>query len=198
VRRIAVAGGIGAGKSAVTARLAALGWPVVDADQIARSVTAHGTGAWQALRDAFGDAVLDGDGEIDRAFLAEVVFHDPSALARLNRITHAPIGVEMARQLDALSGPAAFVAIPLFRPEHRAALSLDAAWAVQASRAVALDRLCRLRGFREADALARLDSQMSNDELAGIVDRVIWNEGTLQELYDDLDAVLAEEGLSRG
>lgn len=198
MKRIAVVGGIGAGKSTVTARLGALGWPIVDADLIARSVTAKGTRAWQALRDAFGDAVLDGRGEVDRAFLADVVFHDASALERLNTITHGPIGAEMARQLTACTGPAAFVAIPLYRPEHRAGLGLDAVWAVQVSPETAVDRLVRLRGFSEDDARARLANQMGNEERAAVADRVIWNEGSLEELYVAVDDELAEEGLARG
>jgi dephospho-CoA kinase len=198
VKRIAVAGGIGAGKSTVTARLAALGWPVVDADVIARAVTARGTPAWRALRDAFGEAVLDEHGEIDRPFLADVVFHDASALARLNGITHGPIGAETLRQLDAAEGPAVFVAIPLFRPGHRELLALDSVWAVQASPSTAIARLCHGRGFSEADARARLANQMTNEELAAIVDRVIWNEGTMAELYAQVDAALVEEGLASG
>jgi dephospho-CoA kinase len=54
------------------------------------------------------------------------------------------------------------------------------------------------RGFAEADARARLANQMSNDERAAMVDRVLWNEGTLDELNNELDAALAEVGLSRG
>jgi dephospho-CoA kinase len=198
VRRIAVAGGIGAGKSVVTARLVELGWPVVDADLIARAVTAAGTPAWTALRDAFGDAVLAPDGEIDRPFLADVVFHDPSALVRLNRITHGPIGAEMLRQLGEIDAAAAFVAIPLFVSEHRQLLSLDSVWAVLVDPRTALERLCRDRGYGEADATARLAAQMSNDERAAIVDRVLWNEGTVDELRALIDTALAEEGLAGG
>jgi dephospho-CoA kinase len=198
VKRIAIAGGIGAGKSAVTARLVALGWPVVDADTIARHVSASGTPAWRALRDAFGDAVLDTDGEIDRPFLADVVFHDASALARLNRITHGPIGLEILRQLDATTGAAAFAAIPLFRPEHRELLSLNSVWAVQVKPETAIERLCRQRGYAEEDARARSAVQMTNEERAALVDRVLWNEGTLEELYDEIDGALRDEGLAGG
>jgi dephospho-CoA kinase len=198
VKRIAVAGGIGAGKSEVSARLNALGWLVVDADVIARRITTSGEPAWCALRDAFGDAVLDADGEIDRVFLADVVFHDPFALARLNRITHGPIGVEMLRQLDESEGPVAFVVIPLFRPEHRELLSLDAVWAVLVESETALERLRSQRGFTELDARARLAAQMTNEERSAIVDRVIWNEGTLEELYRQIDDALRDEGLAGG
>lgn len=198
MRRIAVAGGIGAGKSQVEGRLGALGFEVVDSDAVAHAVTEPGTPAFAALRDAFGDAVLDASGRLDRAFLAEVVFADPTALRRLNDITHPRIGVEILARLEAALGAAAFVALPLFRPEHRAQLRLDSAWAVMVEPETAVRRLVEGRGMSEADARARLASQMSNDERAAIVDRVIWNEGTLDDLDRQVDEALAAEGLARG
>jgi dephospho-CoA kinase len=197
VKTVAIAGGIGAGKTAVAERLASLDWPVIDADVIARKVVEKGEPAWRALRDAFGTAVLGEDGELDRKFLADVVFHDPSALRRLNHITHGRIGEEIVRELDATMGPAVFVALPLFRSEHRAALRLDEVWAVQVEPATALKRLCTLRGFSEDDARARLAAQMSNDERAAVVDRILWNEGTIDDLYAQLDAALEELGVGR-
>jgi dephospho-CoA kinase len=198
VKRIAIAGGIGAGKSVLTERLSGLGWPVIDADVIARQVVEPGAPAWQALRDAFGDAVLDANRSIDRAFLADVVFHDPAALRRLNRITHGYIGVQIVRELDEAHGRAAFVALPLFRPEHRSALRLDEVWAVQVEPETAVARLCDFRGFSEADARARLAAQMSNEEREAIVDRVLWNNGTLEELFGELNSALEETGLAGG
>ncbi|MDE3108130.1 MAG: dephospho-CoA kinase, partial [Acidobacteriota bacterium] len=88
MQRIALAGGIGAGKSTVSSYLASRGYFVLDADDVARDVVEPGQGAYRALVDAFGAAVLTDDLTIDRAFLADVVFHDASALRRLNAITH--------------------------------------------------------------------------------------------------------------
>lgn len=198
VKRVAVAGGIGAGKSAACERLAALGFAVVDADELARRVVRRGEPAWVALRDAFGPAVLDVAGELDRAFLAEVVFHDPTALRRLNNVTHPAIGRAIVEELDAAKGDAVFLALPLFRPEHRSLFGLDEVWAIQVDPATALARLCAHRGFSEADARARLASQMSNEERAALVDRVIWNEGSLEDLYAQLDVALDALGLVRG
>jgi len=196
VKRIAIAGGIGAGKSTLTQRLRAFGWPVVDADEIAREVTAPDQPAWQVLRDAFGDAVLAPDGTVDRAFLADVVFHDHSALERLNAITHPPIGVEIARQLGLAAGDAVFLALPLFRPEHRELFALDAVWAVLVEPETAVRRLCAGRGFSEEDARARLANQMSNDERRAIVDAVIENEGSVEALDARLGELLRAEGLA--
>jgi len=198
MKRIVLAGGIGSGKSAACARLTQLGWPVVDADEIAHELTTPGQPVLETLRDAFGDAVLAEDGTLDRAFLADVVFHDETALKRLNHITHGPIGVEILRRLEALDGPAAFVALPLFRAEHRELLALDEVWALQVEPETAVRRLVAGRGFSEDDARARLASQMSNAERAAIADRVIVNDGTLEQLDDELDRALAQSGLARG
>lgn len=184
-------GGIGAGKTAVTDRLASLGFAVIDADLVARQVVEKGRPAWQALCDAFGAAVLSPEGEIDRKFLADVVFHDTSALRRLNHITHGYIHDELAREVRAVDGDVV-VAIPLYRDEHRATLGLDEVWAVLSQPETAVSRLTSQRGYTEADARARLAAQVSNEERSEVVDRVIWNEGTLGELYAQVDAALSE------
>jgi dephospho-CoA kinase len=198
MKRIVIAGGIGAGKSAICDRLRTLGFTVVDADDVAHDVTAKGSPALAALVDAFGSAVLANDGTLDRAFVAEIVFNDRSALRRLNHITHGQIGVEIVRQLDEATGDAVFAAVPLFRPEHRAAFTIDEVWSVQVDTETAVRRLVEGRGFSEDDARARLANQISNDERERIVDRVFWNEGTLDELFAQLDAALELVGLARG
>ena len=198
MKRFVIAGGIGAGKTVVTAYLSGLGWSVVDADQIAHEITEPDRPAWLALRDAFGDAVLNQDSTLDRAFVAAVVFHDSSALHRLNHITHGYIGAEINRQLDDVEDEVAFVALPLYRDEHRSIFKIDEAWSVQVQPDTAVRRLSEFRGFSEDDARARLANQMSNDERAGIVDRVIWNEGTIEELHEQIDAALRANGLSHG
>ncbi len=198
MKRIVLAGGIGAGKSAISDRLRDLGYTVIDADDVAHEITAKGSVTLQTLVDAFGSAVLASDGALDRAFLAEIVFNDPSALRRLNRITHGAIGVEIVRQMDEATGDAVFVAVPLYRPELRTGFSIDEVWAVQVEPETAIRRLVEGRGFKESDARARLASQMSNEERRAIVDRVIWNEGTLEELYAQLDEALELVGLAHG
>jgi dephospho-CoA kinase len=190
VKRVAIAGGIGAGKSTVTDRLTTLGFSVVDADIIARQVVEQGRPAWRALVDAFGTAVLTPEGDIDRKFLADVVFHDASALRRLNHITHGYIGAQMRAELDAASGDVVFVAIPLYRPEHRNELGLSEVWAIEVRPETALERLVTMRDMDAEDARARLAAQMSNDERTAFADRVIENDGTPDDLYASLDEAI--------
>jgi len=192
VKRVALAGGIGAGKTVLSERLVSRGYPVIDADVVARHVVQQGRPAWTALRDAFGSAVLTSSGELDRKFVADVVFHDASALRRLNHITHGYIGRDIVRELNATDADVVFVALPLFRPEHRDAFQLDEVWALLVDPAIALRRLCEQRGYEEEDARARLAAQPSNEELAPLVDRVLWNNGSLDELFAELDEALAD------
>jgi dephospho-CoA kinase len=200
VRRIALAGGIGAGKSTAQAHLERRGFFVIDADATARDVVKVGRPAYVALRDAFGDGILASDGSLDRTFLAEVVFHDPSALARLNAITHPRIGEEILEQLTRAQEAgerAVFVALPLFRSEHREIFGLDSAWSIEVDPALAEERLVR-RGLTLDDAKARLAAQMGNDERRALCDHVIVNDTTVLDLQARLDELIESEGLSRG
>jgi dephospho-CoA kinase len=191
---VAIAGGIGSGKTAVTDKLASLGFSVVDADLIAREVVEKGQPAWRALIDAFGSAVLTPEGDIDRKFVADVVFHDASALRRLNHITHGYIETAMRAQLDAASGDVVFVSIPLYRDEMRAELGLSEVWALEVDPEIAVSRLTSSRAMSEDDARARLSTQMSNEQRRFLADRVIENNGTREELNTAIEQILAEVG----
>jgi dephospho-CoA kinase len=189
MKRIGVAGGIGAGKSAACEFLVKQGFDVIDADDVAHQIVEPDQAAWSALVDAFGASILKSDRTLDREYLAR---------DRLNSITHPAIGIEIIRQLEACKSKAAFVALPLFRAEHRQIFSLDSAWAVLASPEIAKRRLIEHRGFSDVDAQARIDSQISNEVRSSLVDRAIWNEGTVQDLENSLNEALISEGLLSG
>src|SRR3954466_15265513 len=98
--RIGLTGGIGSGKSTVSALLARRGAVIIDSDRIAREVVAPGTAGLAAVAEAFGPGVLTGDGALDRPALAAVVFPGPQARARLDGIVH-PLVRARAAQLVA-------------------------------------------------------------------------------------------------
>jgi dephospho-CoA kinase len=195
MKRIAVAGGIGAGKSTVVEYLRAKGFLAIDADEVYRDITAPGSPLLSVLVDAFGSAILDADRELDRAFLSSIVFADATALRRLNGITHPAIGREIQRQLDSAVGDASFVAIPLYRAEHRRQLELDEMWAVQVSPEIALERLVQQRAMSEESARARIEAQMSNGERETLADEVVWNNEDRDALRVRIDELLRERGL---
>ena len=109
MRIIGLTGGIGAGKSAVAARMAGRGAVVIDVDAIGREVLEPGGAAAAEVIERFGERVVDDDGRIDRARLAKVVFSDREALAALEDISHPAINVEIDRRLDAIGDDALVV-----------------------------------------------------------------------------------------
>src|SRR3954453_12481597 len=99
--RIGLTGGIGSGKSTVSALLARRGAVILDSDRIAREVVAPGTPGLAAVVEAFGPGVLTADGALDRPALAAVVFADPAARARLDGIVHPLVRARAAELVAA-------------------------------------------------------------------------------------------------
>jgi len=180
--RVGLTGGIGAGKSEVSRRLAAQGAIVIDADLIAREVVASRTDGLAEVVDAFGTALLGPDGALDRAALADIVFADPEKLARLNSIVHPRVGARM-RALEAAAGPGSVVVhdVPLIA-ENGLASSYDLVVVVDAPPRIQVDRLVRLRGMSREQAQARMAAQADREQRLGIADIVVDNSGSLAEL----------------
>jgi dephospho-CoA kinase len=182
VLRVGLTGGIGAGKSEVSRRLAALGAVVIDADAIAREVVAPGTDGLDEVTAAFGSGVLRADGSLDRERLGEVVFADPDLRARLNGIVHPRVGKRM-RELEQAAGPDAIVVhdVPLIT-ENGLADAYDLVVVVDAPPELQEDRLVRDRGMSRDRALARMAAQASRQQRLRIADFVIDNSGSLADL----------------
>jgi dephospho-CoA kinase len=182
VLRVGLTGGIGAGKSEVSARLAAQGAVVIDADAIAREVVEPGTDGLAQVVEAFGREVLLADGSLDRARLGEIVFADQELLARLNAIVHPRVAARMA-ELERAAGPGAIVVhdVPLIA-ENGLAGAYDVVVVVDAPPRVQIDRLVRRRGMSREQATARMAAQASRKQRLAVADIVIDNSGSLAEL----------------
>lgn len=189
--RVGLTGGIGSGKSTVSAELASLGAVVVDADRIARDVVAPGTPGLAAVAEAF-DGVLRPDGSLDRAALGRIVFADPAALARLGAITHPLVAAESARQ-EAAAGPGAVVVhdVPLI-VENGLADRYDLVVVVGAPEEVRLARLVEHRGMDREDALARIRAQADDAARRAVADVWLDNSGTREELLAAVRALWDE------
>lgn len=178
MRLIGLTGGIGSGKSTVSAMLTDEGFPVVDADAITRELQAPGQAVLAAIVDTFGPDVLLASGELDRQRLADRVFPVPDELARLNAIVHPAVGSEIARRLDELSGTDATVIldVPLLVESGRDDLELLVVVDIEPEIAVA--RLVDQRGFRAEDAWARINRQIDRAGRLARADVVIDNSGS--------------------
>ena len=186
---IGLTGGIGSGKSTVSALLAEKGAVVVDADAIVREVQQPGTPVFEAMVERFGAGIVAGDGSLDRAAVADTVFGDPDALADLNAIVHPAVGAEIVRRMEALADTDEVVVldVPLL-VESKNTYPVAGLLVVDVDPEVAVERLVEHRGMREADVRARMARQAARDERLARADRVIDNSGTLDDLRAQVDA----------
>ena len=189
---IGLTGGIAAGKSVVSARLAQHGAVVIDADVLAREAVAPGTPGLEAVRRRFGDDVLAPDGSLDRAALGALVFADPRARTDLNAIVHPEVHRLYRERLQSLeaSDPRAIVVydVPLL-VEARSADEFAAVVVVHAPADLRVERLVALRGMERASALDRVAAQASDDERLAVADVVIDTSGTLAHTIEQVDAL---------
>ena len=189
--RIGLTGGIGSGKSTVSALLAARGAVIVDADRIAREVVEPGTPGLARVAETFGEQVLAADGSLDRAALAAVVFADPEARRQLDGIVH-PLVRARASEIAAAAPPDAVVVndVPLL-VETGQASSYDLVLVVEADPETRVSRLVQ-RGLTAEDARARIAAQASDGQRRAVADVVLDNSGTPEQLAEQVDRFWAE------
>jgi dephospho-CoA kinase len=186
MRMVGLTGGIGAGKSAVATRLAALGAVIIDADRLAREVVEPGTPGLAAIVEAFGDGVLTAGGALDRAAMAERIFGDAGARATLEGIVHPLVRARTAELIAAAPDDAVVVNdVPLLVEKQMSGL-YETVVVVFASLQTRLDRLMRLRGMTPQEAQARIAAQATDEQRREVADVAIFNDGS----PEDLDAAV--------
>jgi dephospho-CoA kinase len=184
-------GGIGSGKSTVSALLRSYGAVLVDSDVVAREVVAAGSPGLAQLVGAFGEGILLPDGVLNRPALGQVVFGDKDKLAVLNAITHPLIAERTAIEIAAAEQSGASVLvhdIPLL-VEVGAASRFAWIIVVSVQPETQVDRLVRLRGMAEADARARIAAQAPLADKLAVATHVIDNDGPEQALPPQVRAV---------
>jgi dephospho-CoA kinase len=180
--RIGLTGGIGAGKSALSATFARCGAIIVDGDVIAREVVEPGTEGLASLVDAFGRDILLPDGSLDRPALAAKAFRDDAARQKLNGIVHPLVGKRRAEIIAAVSEDAVVVEdIPLLVESGMAPL-FPLVVVVHADVEVRVRRLVEQRGMSEEDARARIAAQADDAQRRVVADIWLDNSGSPGEL----------------
>lgn len=191
---VGLTGGIGSGKSTVADRCAARGWPVVDADAIAREIVEPGEPALTELAERFGERVLDADGALDRPALARLAFADAEGRAALDAITHPRIAERLTARIvglrDALDPPEVVVLDHPLLVESDVSARVDAVVVVLADEEVRVRRLVDQRGLDEADARARIRAQTDDATRRAVADHVLVNDADRATLATATDALL--------
>ncbi len=190
--RVGLSGGIGSGKSTVSARLAELGAVVIDSDSIAREVVASGTPGLAEIVDVFGEGILGADGSLDRPALGTLVFADTAARRDLESITHPRIAAHTAELFDHAPSDAIVVHdVPLLvEKEMGAAYHLVVI--VSADEQQRLRRLLDNRGMDPDAARSRIASQANDTSRWAAADVWLPNEGTVTDLQRRVDRLWAQ------
>ncbi|MFX0537373.1 dephospho-CoA kinase [Ornithinimicrobium sp. Y1847] len=185
--RVGLSGGIGSGKSTVSARLAERGAVVIDADRVAREIVEPGMPSLTEIAARFGPHVLAADGSLDRAALGAIVFADEQARRDLEAITHPRI-IERSRELFAEAPDDAIVVhdFPLLVELDRMR-DYDLTVIVDVPLEQRVQRLVEHRGMDEVAARQRMAAQATDDQRRAAADVLIDNTGTLEQLHEAVD-----------
>jgi dephospho-CoA kinase len=164
---------------------------VIDADIVGHKIYQPDTPAWREIVDTFGADVVAPDRTIDRAKLGPIVFSAPEKLEALNKIMHGKIYAYIQGQIDYVRDhdPNRVIAVEaaiLLEAGWRSLV--EALWVVVASEDVVINRLQIYKNMGEAQARARINAQMTNDERIAQADQVIWNNDGLPELRQAVEA----------
>ena len=195
LRRYAITGGIGSGKSTVAAMFARLGAVIIDADAISRDLMRPTENTLSAVVAEFGPDILHPDGTLNRSALAALVFSNEDARTRLNNIVHPAVRaradalVEQARRAPRFSG-IIIDDIPLLAETNRAA-EFDGVIVVRTSLEKRLSRLMETRGMAEEDARARIAAQATDAQRAAIATWIIDNDGSAENTQTQVERIWA-------
>lgn len=190
----ALTGGIGAGKSAASARFVELGIPVIDSDALGHLVIQPGGDAYQPVIDRFGEGILK-NGEIQRPALGEIVFNDPQALADLNAIVHPAVFNETARRCAeyAADGHDTVIIEAALHAENGTLRDgFEALIVVDCPVETRIERLTRDRGMSREEAEARISNQTPPERKLPLAKWIIHNDADLQHLRDQVDKIVKE------
>ncbi len=174
---IGLTGGIGAGKSTVSAALAERGSVIIDADAITRALQEPGLQVFDAMVSRFGSGIVAPNGTLDRAAVAALVFTDPAALADLNAMVHPAVGSEIAARLTefATTDRVVVLDVPLLVESGRDDMALLVV--VDIDPELAVHRLVTHRGFSEVDARNRISRLANREDRLARADFVVNNSG---------------------
>ena len=190
---IGLTGGIASGKTAVASAFESLGIIVVDADIAARDAVAVGSAGLADVIAAFGEAVLDANGTLDRAAMRKRIFGNDSARRTLEAIVHPRVRETLSQQCAQASSPYAIAAIPLLAevggrhsyPWLQRILVVDVPAAVQHARLIQRD------GIDAELADRMIAAQATREQRLAIADDILVNNGSLQELQRHVAALNA-------
>lgn len=189
--RVGLTGGIACGKTGVRKLLADRGAFTIDADTIVHQLLDQKTELTDRIREQFGAEVLAPDGSVDRKKLGVVVFSDPEARRRLNRLVHPRVIAEEKRLLEEAERKGRELAVvdAALMIETGTYRNYDRLVVVYCPRAAQMERLMARDGLSKEEAARRVDAQLSIEEKKPYADYVIDTSGSLEETERQVQGV---------
>ena len=190
--KIGMAGTIASGKTTVSILLKRRGFPVFNSDQYAKMALHPNNPCFEKIVNRFGKEVIGEDGRISSSALAGIIFHDDQAREDLNAITHPYVKEGLLKFFERNQEiPAVFAEVPLL---------FDAGWqdlfdhtlVITCCRETAVKRMMEDRDYTEEEANARYDSQMDPAKQCAMADKVIHNDGSLEELDHQINLYIRD------
>lgn len=186
---LGLTGGLASGKSTVACWLAEAGFEVVDADRVVAELYAPGGRGATAVRELFGDEALTAGGAVDRPKVAEIVFADDEARRKLEHAVHPLVRRHFAEIAQAAEGVVVYEATLLVESGHSEVFDLVVS--VEAPEEQRLEWAVA-RGMDREAAAARLAAQGDGTKRRAGVDRILRNDGTLDDLRNKVDSLIDE------
>ena len=176
---LGLTGGIGSGKSTVSAEFARRGAIVIDADLVVRELQSPGGAVLAAMVEHFGDTILAADGTLNRQSVADIVFNDPEQLKALNAIVHPKVGEEIDGRIEAQreSDNVVILDVPL----------LVESKAYETEGIIVVDTDLEFRGFNADDARARMKLLATREERRAVAAFIVPNDGTQEDLMTHIE-----------
>lgn len=184
--RVGLTGGIGSGKSTIASLFAIRGVPIVDTDEISRSLTEPGQEAFNEIVRIFGDTILDKDRRIDRDKLRERVFENPEDRQNLENILHPRIRIKVQEKLAALETPYVIVVVPLLVESGFIDL-VDRVLVVDTFEKVQIERTAARTGLSEQEIRKIMAAQASRAQRLQIANDVIENNVDRKRLESEVE-----------
>ena len=183
---VGLTGGIGSGKSAVSAEFARLGVTIVDTDAIAHELTGPGGAAIPEVKRLFGNAFVDATGAMDRERMRELVFSDPAQKQRLETLLHPMIRAESDRRIAASTGPYVLHVVPLLIESPGYRERVGRVLVVDCPEAIQISRVRQRSGLPEAEIRRIIASQIQREKRLAAADDVIDNSDSISALQQQV------------
>lgn len=190
---IGIIGGVGSGKSSILNILEQeYDAQVIQADLVAKELMEPGEQGYEALLEALGTSILAEDRRIDRPKMADRIFRDEVMIQTVNGIIHPMVWQEIKQRIQAAEKSLVIVETAL--PSENHSDIYDELWYVYTSEENRINRLKAGRGYKREKTLSMMANQPSNEQFRMLADRIIDNNGSIEDTRQQLDAILKNKG----